>query len=195
MQHDLVHGKPPKKTRIGARFGARQTAKKNTNRSTIWCTTNFQKKHSSEHDLVHNKPQKKSTHWSTIWCTTNRKKKTRIGARFGARQRKQFTAHPVSIDFTCFLSSLILKGKYCALNGGIFGASFLKTYIRKSTFFSTIWCTKKSIQNTSGNSQVSAVPLPLPVVNTLMKDWRLQTLQRNYQQQFPKRHARTGTTK
>ena len=38
LEHDLVQGKPGKKTRIGARFGARQTGKKNTNWSTIWCT-------------------------------------------------------------------------------------------------------------------------------------------------------------
>ena len=110
IQHDLAHDKPRIKTRIGARFGARQTANKNTNWSTIWCTTNRgkkKKKHELEHDLVHEKP----------W------KKARIGARFGARQRKQFTGHPVPIDFTCDWSSFFLKGKYGALNGGIFGVS------------------------------------------------------------------------
>ena len=62
-------------------------------------------------------------------------KKTRIGAQFGARQRNQFTGHPASIDFTCVGSSLFLKGKYGALNGGIFGASSIETYIMKSTLF------------------------------------------------------------
>ena len=98
LEHDLAHYKPQKKKtrigarfgarqtakkkRIGARFGARQTAKKSTHWSTIWCTTNRQKKTASEHDLVHDKPPKKAligarfgaqqtakknTHWSTIW--------------------------------------------------------------------------------------------------------------------------------
>jgi len=51
-EHDLVHDKPQKKARIGARFGARQTAKKSTHRSTIWCTTNRKEKQALEHDLV-----------------------------------------------------------------------------------------------------------------------------------------------
>ena len=109
IQHDLAHDKPgkkkphwstiwcttkpgrKKKTRIGARFGARQNPeKKQTHWSTIWCTTNREKKHALEHglvhetpqkkdalerDLVHDRPWKKNTHWSTIWCTTSREKK------------------------------------------------------------------------------------------------------------------------
>ena len=58
--------------RIGARFGARQTGKKNT----IWCTATRKIKHELEHDLVHGKPGKKA----------------RIGARFGARSRTGFIA-------------------------------------------------------------------------------------------------------
>ena len=63
---------------------------------------------------------------------------------------------------------------------------------RKSTVFSTIWRRRKSIQNTSGTAQVLSAPLP--TVNTFIKDWSWQALQRSRHRQFPNRH-RAGNHK
>jgi hypothetical protein len=72
-----------------------------------------------EHDLVHEKPRKNA----------------RIGAPFGARQGNNLLAIRFRLISHVFESSLFLKGKYGALNGGIFGASSIETYIMKSTLF------------------------------------------------------------
>ena len=61
-----------------------------------------------QHDLAHDKPRIKARIGARFGARQT-VKKNRIGARFGARQakkknthwRKQFTGHPVSIDFTC----------------------------------------------------------------------------------------------
>ena len=81
-----MHDKPEKKTRIGARFGAQQTAKKGTHWSTIWCSTNREKKHALEHDLVPDKPWKKKARIGARFGARQTAKKKCIGARFGAQQ-------------------------------------------------------------------------------------------------------------
>ena len=56
------------------------------------------------------------------------RKNARIGAPFGARQGNNLLAIRFRLISHVFESSLFLKGKYGALNGGIFGASSFLTY-------------------------------------------------------------------
>ena len=111
--------------------------KKNTHGSTIWCTTNSEKKHALEQDLVHYKPRKKNTHWSTVWCTTNREKKHALESlEHDLVHDRGNNLLDIRLDFTCVGSSLFLKGTYGALNGGIFGASsnYRNLYYEKHAF-------------------------------------------------------------
>jgi hypothetical protein len=75
MEHDLVHGKPRKKARIGARSGARQAVEKGTRWRTIGARQTAEKSTHWSTIWCTANREKKSAHWSTIWCTRNREKK------------------------------------------------------------------------------------------------------------------------
>ena len=55
---------------------------------------------------------------------------------------------------------------------------------KKNILCSTISCTKKSRHNASSNPQV--LPIPFTTDSHLQEDWRLQTLQENTSNNFPK---------